>query len=69
VKSVTVTDEESKKRLNYQKGNVINFKDGDSTSMANYGYGSTTLITISVYPLVKSTRGKIISCLLYTKHS
>lgn len=44
VKSVMVTDEESKKRLNYQKGNVINYKDGDSTSMASYGYGSTSLI-------------------------
>jgi hypothetical protein len=44
VKYVTVTDEESSNRRNYQKGNVINFRDGDSTSNAQYGYGKTTLI-------------------------
>lgn len=45
VKTATVTDEESKKRLNYQKGNVINYKDGDEQSMVNYGYGATTLVS------------------------
>lgn len=45
VKYVTVTDDESKNRRNYQRGNVINFKDGDSTSKAEYGYGKTTLIS------------------------
>ena len=45
VKMVDVTDEESKNRRNYQRGNVINFLDGDSTSMVQYGYGITTLIS------------------------
>ena len=45
VKTVVVTDEEAKTRRNYQKGNVINYLDGDSTSMVNYGYGITTLIS------------------------
>jgi hypothetical protein len=41
-----VTDEESKNRRNYQKGNVINYLDGDSlTQGVNYGYGVTTLIS------------------------
>jgi gliding motility-associated lipoprotein GldJ len=44
VKMATVSDEESKKRINYQKGDVINFKDGDEMSGAKYGYGSTTLV-------------------------
>jgi formylglycine-generating enzyme required for sulfatase activity len=39
-----VTDEESKSRRNYQRGNVINFLDGDSLSGVSYGYGMTTLI-------------------------
>ncbi len=30
VKMTDVTDEESKSRRNYQRGNVINFLDGDS---------------------------------------
>ena len=34
VKMVDVTDEESKNRRNYQRGNVINFLDGDSASQA-----------------------------------
>jgi hypothetical protein len=38
-------DDEASKRRNYQKGDVINFKDGDSTSMINYGYGITTLVS------------------------
>jgi sulfatase modifying factor 1 len=44
VKTVVVSDEEASKRRNYQKGNVINFADGDSTSMVSYGYGMTTLV-------------------------
>ncbi|WP_126245596.1 SUMF1/EgtB/PvdO family nonheme iron enzyme [Chitinophaga rhizosphaerae] len=39
-----VTDEESASRLNYQKGDVINYLDGDSLSLVEYGYGITTLI-------------------------
>jgi sulfatase modifying factor 1 len=42
---VDVTDEESKNRRNYQRGNVINYLDGDSTSQVTYGYGQTTLIS------------------------
>ena len=44
VKTVVISDEESAKRRNYQRGNVINFLDGDSTSMVSYGYGSTSLV-------------------------
>ena len=42
---VDVTDEESKNRRNYQRGNVINYLDGDTTSQATYGYGVTTLVS------------------------
>jgi len=42
---VDVTDEESKGRRNYQRGNVINFMDGDSLSQSQYGYGITTLVS------------------------
>ena len=42
---VDVTDAESKNRRNYQRGNVINFLDGDSLSQSSYGYGQTTLIS------------------------
>jgi gliding motility-associated lipoprotein GldJ len=45
VKMRDVTDAESKNRRNYQRGNVINFLDGDSLSQSNYGYGMTTLIS------------------------
>lgn len=45
VKKVAVTDEESKNRRNYQRGNVINFLDGDSASQSQYGYGATTLVS------------------------
>jgi sulfatase modifying factor 1 len=45
VKMTAVTDEESKNRRNYQRGNVINFLDGDTTSQASYGYGITTLVS------------------------
>ncbi len=40
-----VTDAESRNRRNYQRGNVINFLDGDSLSNSTYGYGQTTLIS------------------------
>lgn len=45
VKMVDVTEEESKHRRNYQRGNVINYLDGDSLSQASYGYGITTLVS------------------------
>src|SRR5688572_26621405 len=45
VKMRDVTDEESKNRRNYQRGNVINFLDGDSLSQSSYGYGLTTLVS------------------------
>jgi gliding motility-associated lipoprotein GldJ len=45
VRMVAVTDEESKNRRNYQRGNVINYLDGDTASQAAYGYGMTTLIS------------------------
>ena len=45
VKMADVTDEESMIRRNYQRGNVINFLDGDSLSQSNYGYGVTTLVS------------------------
>jgi formylglycine-generating enzyme len=45
VRMVPVTDEESKNRRNYQRGNVINFLDGDTASQASYGYGTTTLVS------------------------
>lgn len=45
VKTVKVTDEEVKNRRNYQRGDVKNFLDGDSTSGFSYGYGKTTLIS------------------------
>jgi sulfatase modifying factor 1 len=45
VKTVVVTDEESRNRRNYQRGNVINFLDGDTLSQASYGYGKTTLVS------------------------
>ncbi|HZH67267.1 MAG TPA: SUMF1/EgtB/PvdO family nonheme iron enzyme [Flavisolibacter sp.] len=45
VKTEAVTDAESKNRRNYQRGNVINFLDGDTLSNSSYGYGITTLIS------------------------
>jgi len=45
VKMRDVTDAESKNRRNYQRGNVINYLDGDSISQSQYGYGMTTLIS------------------------
>ena len=44
VKMVNVTDEESKNRRNYQRGNVIDYLDGDSLSQSSYGYANTTLV-------------------------
>jgi formylglycine-generating enzyme required for sulfatase activity len=46
IKYRNVSDDESKNRRNYQKGNVINYLDGDSLiSGVTYGYGVTTLIS------------------------
>ncbi len=45
VRMVDVTDAESKNRRNYQRGNVINYLDGDTASQAAYGYGATTLVS------------------------
>jgi formylglycine-generating enzyme len=45
VKMVAVSDSESAKRRNYQRGNVINYLDGDDQSESSYGYGKTTLIS------------------------
>ena len=45
VKMRNVTDSESRSRRNYQRGNVINYLDGDSLSQSSYGYGVTTLIS------------------------
>lgn len=44
VKTEVVTDAEAAKRRNYQRGDVINYLDGDSLSMVNYGYGTSTLV-------------------------
>ncbi len=45
LKKVDVTDSESVNRRNYQKGNVINYLDGDSSSGVSYGYGISSLIS------------------------
>ncbi|HRN56012.1 MAG TPA: SUMF1/EgtB/PvdO family nonheme iron enzyme [Agriterribacter sp.] len=45
VVKVYVTDEESRNRRNYQRGDVIDYLDGDSASQVTYGYGKTTLIS------------------------
>lgn len=45
VRMVDVTDAESKNRRNYQRGNVINYLDGDTASQSEYGYGKTTLVS------------------------
>jgi len=47
VRMRTVTDAEAKNRRNYQRGNVINYLDGDTASQAAYGYGLTTLVSDS----------------------
>jgi sulfatase modifying factor 1 len=38
------TIDETKNRRNYQKGYVVDYLDGDSLSVAQYGYGLTSLI-------------------------
>jgi gliding motility-associated lipoprotein GldJ len=46
IKNRYVSDSESVHRRNYQKGNVINYLDGDSlVAGVAYGYGVTTLIS------------------------
>jgi len=47
VKLIPITDDDIKKqkRLNYQKSDVIGFKDGDDISMATYGSDKSTLIS------------------------
>ncbi len=45
VKMVNVTDEESKNRRNYQRGNVVNYLDGDTLSQVAYNYGKSTLVS------------------------
>lgn len=45
VKMVDVKDSEVRNRRNYQRGNVINFLDGDTLSASSYGYGQTTLVS------------------------
>ena len=44
IKTLDVTDAEASKRRNYQRGDVKNFLDGDSSSQVTYGYGQTTLV-------------------------
>ena len=44
LKKTDITDEEVKNRTNYQRNNVINYLDGDSSSGASYGYGMTSLV-------------------------
>ncbi|HRP17833.1 MAG TPA: gliding motility lipoprotein GldJ, partial [Ginsengibacter sp.] len=45
LKKVVVTDEEAQGRRNYQKGDVINYLDGDSISNVTYGYGISSLVS------------------------
>jgi formylglycine-generating enzyme required for sulfatase activity len=44
VRMDSVTVAESKDRRNYQRGNVIDFLDGDDQSMAEYKYKESTLL-------------------------
>ena len=44
LKRQDISDDDVKNRANYQKNNVINYLDGDSSSQVNYGYGVTSLI-------------------------
>lgn len=44
LKRQEISDDDVKNRSNYQKNNVINYLDGDSSSQVNYGYGITSLI-------------------------
>lgn len=45
IKMEQVSDKDAAKRVNYQKGDVINYLDGDSLSGALYGSGISTLIS------------------------
>ena len=45
LKKVDISDEEVKDRANYQRNDVINYLDGDSTSGVTYGYGVSTLVS------------------------
>jgi hypothetical protein len=45
LKKEVVSDAEASLRRNYQKGDVINYLDGDSISNVTYGYGVTTLVS------------------------
>jgi gliding motility-associated lipoprotein GldJ len=45
LKKEVVPDSVAVLRRNYQKGDVINYLDGDSISNVTYGYGVTTLIS------------------------
>ena len=45
LKKVDIDDSEVENRANYQKNNVINYLDGDSSSGVYYGYGVTSLIS------------------------
>lgn len=45
LKKVDISDDEVKNRANYQKNDVINYLDGDSSSGVYYGYGTTSLIS------------------------
>ncbi len=47
LKKVDISDDEVKNRSNYQKNDVINYLDGDSSSGVYYGYGITSLINDS----------------------
>jgi sulfatase modifying factor 1 len=44
LKKVDISDDDVKSRTNYQKNNVINYLDGDSSSGVYYGYGVSSLI-------------------------
>jgi len=44
LKRQDISDDDVKNRSNYQKNNVINYLDGDSSSQVSYGYGVTSLI-------------------------
>ncbi len=44
LKRQDISDDEVKNRANYQKNNVINYLDGDSSSGVYYGYGVSSLI-------------------------
>lgn len=45
VKEEMAPDSSVRDRRNYQRNYVVNYLDGDSSSLVNYGYGKTTLIS------------------------